>query len=1460
MVFMFKKYFLICLLFGYMGGLSAQNIPGGPARPLAMPVLTPRAYDYNTVNYIRTWEPSMPVSDPAAVISASNIRDVKQTTQYMDGLGRLIQTVKKNLSPSGKDIVEPLVYDEFDREQYRYLPFTSTTSDGKFKMNPFQQDSAFSLTQYPGETVNYSETEFDPSPLEKVVKTFLPGNSWAKGGGNKPSGQQYLVNTAVDGVRIWDVAVRGVLPVSIRGTYAEGELYKNVYKDENSIRTVEFKDKEGRLVLKKTELSTGAADGHIGWLCTYYVYDNIGNLRCVIPPKAVEAIRSNWSLSAAVAGELCYLYRYDGRDRMIVKKMPGADSTEFVYDVRDRVVFKRDGNLKKNSQWLVSFYDGLNRVIFAALYNSASSKETLQASMNTALTTSQTITHFLPAEANLTFSIHDGRAKYIARNSITFEAGFDSGTGATDAEINNTANQDTLSIVATNPLPNIPASALTPLIYSFYDDYSFSGASPAETADFSKPKPGSNFYAESVAVGNMTSGRPTGTKVRVLGTEQWLTSTIYYNDKGRTTQIIADNISGGTDITTNQYNFSGQLLSSYLKQTNLLSNITPQTTVLTMFHYDAAGRLDSLKKQLNDNTSLLRTISFNDYNELGQLEGKRLNVTGASTQLETIGYEYHIRNWLKSINKGFVNTPGSQASWFGEDISYDNGFVNNQLNGNIAGVKWKSGGDKQGRAYGYIYDNASRLLGADFRQNNTSTGTVWEMNQKDFSVSGIAYDPNGNISSMTQKGMIGTSIATIDQLSYTYRQNSNKLTTVGDPSVTTGAGLGDFINGPNTGADYDYDTSGNLIKDLNKSITAITYNHLNLPEKITIQGKGTIAYWYDANGNKLRKIVTDNSTSSARTTTTDYLGGSIVYRNDSLELVSHEEGRIRPIYQTGQPVKYYYDFFLKDHLDNVRVVLTEQTDLSVYTATMEASNAVTENTLFSNVEETRAIKPAGYPQDQSVSDNNYVAKLNARDSGRKIGPSLVLRVMAGDTVQIGVRAFYKSTGPKDNSSVSAEDMIANLLQAFGGEAASAASHAGRQAGYRSPLGNFNGNDYRRLKEKDPEQNQQDKPKAYLNFVFFDDQFNLVDDNSGVRQVKGEPDQLQTLAVDKMPVKKSGFLYVYTSNETTQDVLFDNLTIAANNGPLLEESHYYPFGLVMGGISYNALKGAAYQENRYKYNGIELTRELDLNAYEAFYRNLDPQLGRWWQIDPKAEEYYEVTPYNSNLNNPVRYKDPKGDCPSCLIGGIIGFAVDAAIQVSSSVIKSKLEGKPVTLQSVWDDFDGKQSLAATAAGAVTGGISSLEQATVSTAVKVAGVNASLSVWRQVAKDGKVDPMETMVDALSVPEGKAKALVNTSTAEKVAKRAENALNATTGKIPARKVNEARKAAAKLTFKTEVNKTYNQAVEELKTGAVTTVIGEAQKSAGNRGAKPPNVKPRNNNQLPSDNTKVVIINKLN
>jgi RHS repeat-associated protein len=1225
---------------GIPGALSAQNKPNNN-RTTATPQSLPTPYGGASINYVRTWEPDKPFTDTAAVVAAARtVKEVKQATQYMDGLGRPIQTVSKGISPNGRDMVAPVVYDIYGRESFKYLPYVQqSSSDGKFKTSPFtaQRDFYKDGVLNPGavgENIYYSKVVYETSPLNRPTETYGPGDSWV----NHPIKNNYLVNTAADSVRIWNVGA-GV-PTS-NGIYNAGQLFKTVVVNENGSQVIEYKDKEEHIVLKRMQLSNTPGTGHIGWLNTYYVYDDLGGLRFVIPPLAVESVmRSGWTISTAVADELCFQYQYDDRQRMVVKKVPGAGRVFMVYDVRDRLVFTQDSvqRAKSPMEWLVTFYDDLNRPTMTAIYKGTSTRDALQTSLNAA-PASQSITTVTGVKADLALYDYDGSALYTATNSIAILDGFDSGTGAeTEMQIKSGA-MDTTGIIATNPLPNIPASSLTALTYTFYDDYNYTGKLAFVGGDTSRVQAVDTLYPERRPIASLTKGLVTGTRVRVLGTEKWLTTTTYYNDKGRPIQVVSENNVGGKDIVTTLYNFKGTVLSAYLRHQNPKS-VTPQTTLLTSMTYDHSGRLLTLKKRLNDNVSQEKTIVSNSYNELGQLRLKKLGMNSSGALLDTLNYTYNIRGWMQGINKAFVNSASNTTNWFGQELSYDYGFDSAQYVGNISGVRWKTRSADSVWAYGYGYDRVNRLIKADFYQKNGS----WAQDKKDFSVSNLTYDANGNIRTMWQKGMIGTKIDTIDRLNYSYLANSNKLAGVSDPNPakTASAKLGDFIDGTNAGDDYFYDVNGNLRADSNKHISSIVYSHLNLPSVVTIAGKGMITYVYDAVGNKLSKTVVDNSVSPAKITVTDYLG-VFVYKQDSIELIGHEEGRIRPIYNTGDSIRYAYDYFEKDHLGNVRTVLTDQTDFSMYVATMETEAAAKEAALFSNVEDTRAEKPAGYPEDKTTEKNAFVAKLNAKAGGKKIGPSLVLRVMAGDTVKINARAFYKSQGPKDNvGKAPVEDMVADLVQAFGGSNADNGAHRSLGLDNNTPFNaNFYNNDYQRLREKETKEEQNDRPKAYLNFVLFDDEFKLVENNSGTRQVKSTPDELQELGVEKMAVEKSGFMYVYTSNESQQDVYFDNVVLGLSSGPLLEETHYYPYGLTMVGISSSALKSSNYAENRVKYNGKEFQNELDINTYDYGARHYDAALGRWMNVDPLAEKSRRWSPYTYAMDNPIYFIDPDG---------------------------------------------------------------------------------------------------------------------------------------------------------------------------------------------------------------------------
>lgn len=1226
--------------------VCGQNKPNGVTTPATVtPDTLPRSFDNATaVSLERIYTPVKPITNPAAITMQSGVNDVRVATTYTDGIGRPLQTILNKLSPDQKDLVYLSTYDAIGRESQKFLPYAAPGDDGLFKQNVYQEAKMANEKLFPGEQVYYGKSYYDRSPLEMVVKATAPGNSWE--GSQRGTSITQRTNTIADSVRRWTITSPDISAVPVSsGCYGANQLLVQTETNEQNQVTVKYIDQKGRVILFRRKVTATAGAGHIGWQSTYMIYDEMNNLRFTISPKAVAQIMGNWLLdNETLRNELCFQYQLDDKRRIVATVTPGAGLTEMVYDSRDRIVYSRKANLKDKG-WQVNYYDGLNRQIKTGFYNQAKTRVQLQQLMDELGGTALQENKVVSQTDDMVVSSRDISINtYKAGKSITFMDGFDTSPGDNmDAFIDPESTNDTYSdVVVKNPAP--PEDNVEWLSYAFYDDYSWSGAAPFQGNYASRLTDGGNPNADmDLNAANAIRGRMTGTKTRVLGTDQWLTTTVYYNARGRAIQTIADNVTGGKDISTNLYDFNGKMLSNYLAHSNPRSVLTPATSMLSVIKYDHAGRIVEVRKRPNDNAAMERVIVQQEYNSVGALRKKTLGVQSNGSALDSLVYDYNIRGWLTGINKNYVNTDNSSINKFGEVLSYNIGFDVPQYGGNIAGIRWKGWNDKVARAYGYSYDNLNQLVNADFNQQNTA-GAAWTKDKADFTVSGLVYDPNGNITAMSQQGLKGNTITAVDKLTYTYTSTSNKLQGVIDAANDVNSTLGDFkdANGTNP-IDYDYDASGNVTKDLNKNITSITYNILNRPELITVAGKGTIQYFYDASGQKVRKKVTDNSKLVPVVTITDYAGG-IIYKNDSLQFIGHEEGRVRALYQPGNPVALVYDYFERDHQGNVRIVMTEQTSLQLYAATMETAAAPVENALFSNIDASRVAKPTGYPEDNTTSKNAFVARLNARSGGQKVGPSLVLKVTAGDTVQIVTKAFYKSGAPQQQKAGALpEEMLAALVNNFNGTGGTPDIHSGTESG-NSPFGTkFTSKDYERLINEAPEKEPDaaGRPKAYLNYVLFDDQFNMVDANSGVKQVREEADQLQTLGTDKMPITRSGFLYVYTSNESQQDVYFDNLMLGVSLGPVIEETHYYPFGVQMAGISSDASSPAL--KNSFRYNsGAEWESELDVDQYSTFYRKYDPQIGRFLGVDILAGSVSDFSPYNYALNNPILLNDPLGD--------------------------------------------------------------------------------------------------------------------------------------------------------------------------------------------------------------------------
>ena len=1035
----------------------------------------------SNLNYIRTRTIVKPlVTDTVTADGLISPYDVQQTTQYLDGLGRPIQTVTRQISPLGKDMVQPNVYDPFGREVIHYLPYVSPSSDGNYKPSALSEQNNFNSTQYPGEQFYYGQTNYEASPLNRTLTTFAPGSSWVGNGHGLAS--DYEVNALTDSVAIWNIAmIPGSLP-TMAGFYPAAQLYKNVTTDENGHQVVEYKDKEGQVVLKKVQSLATPGTGQYGWLCTYYVYDNVADLRFVISPRAVELINTggSWTVSLAIANELCFRYEYDSRNRMSIKKIPGAGETHMVYDERDRLVMTQDSMMRSNKQWLVTTYDGLNRPDSTGLMTDPGNYNNQAYHANLAMQGG-----VYPPVQNYAFVV-EAWTHYDDYNWVT-----------------------ALNTVLTATMDTSNNGNSTYFITNY-------NSSPS--------------YAVPLTPYMITRGMSTGTTEYLIGSTTAMYNVDFYDDHSRLLGTEISNYLRGVEKSYTQYDFSGKPLRKLVVSPKIGS--MPQAhTAWTQYSYDAGFRLTSVKDDI-DNNGLI-TVDTLLYNELGQLRNKTLG-----GGLDSLVYDYNIRGWTTGINKNYV--AGTSSNWFGMELGYDKQtsvstttYAAAQYNGNITGLIWKSAGDGINRKYDFQYDTVGRLAAANFQQN--PSGSTWNKSAMDYTVNFLNYDANGNILGMNQYGFkVGTPTGLIDELAYHYQTNSNKLSFVIDQVNDTASTLGDFHYKTKGSFDYLYDANGNLTIDNNKGIDSIGYNFLNLPQYIHIKGKGTIQYAYNSFGLKQAKIVTDSTVSPVKTNTTVYIQ-DFQYTNDTLTQFNQEEGRIR--YQkkyllSGDSIfHYYYDFFEKDHLGNTRVILTNQKDTAQYMATMEAAYRAKEMALFYNIDSTsyaKSLVPGGYPTDNTTVPNDSVARVSGSTGSHTMGPALLLKVMSGDSVGIGVKSYYVgggSAGSTSSSLPSILNALANGLVAAGG---------GGGHGTLSSLDNTSGSPvYAALNSFLPSKDSTPtgKPKAYLNWMLLDNQFNYVSGNnqSGAIPV-GNANVLNTLATN-IKLQHSGYLYIWVSNET-----------------------------------------------------------------------------------------------------------------------------------------------------------------------------------------------------------------------------------------------------------------------------------------------------------------------------------------
>ena len=918
---------------------------------------------------------------------------------YFDGLGRTKQSIAVKAGGDKQNIVSHTEYDALGRSPKQYLPYATAveipnplaiTSSQSLKANisNFYNSPKYEDTQNP-----YSQMIYEASSLNRVFEQAAPGNSWALSEGHTIK-MSYQINLDSE-VRYYDVSFsegNTSLPgLILNGFYGQGELHKNVTKDENwtstsgnNHTTEEFTNKLGQVVLKRAYNDNVAHD-------TYYIYDNFGNLSFVLSPEASNQIVSGNTLASnyqEILDKLGYQYKYDYRNRLIEKKIPAKGWEHIVYNKLDQPVLTQDANQRAKTpqrEWLFTKYDAFGRVIYTGIKKANISRASFQSIVD-----------------NTT-----GQAQYEQRSADPITAG------------------GTTIYYTQNAVPTGVDEILT---VNYYDSYVDIGVDIPDTV-----------YGQNIT--EDLQGLSTVSKVKVLTDgDHWITTITGYDDKARPIYSTSLNTYLNTqDTSESLLDFTAKVIES---RTIHQKGNHQEVVTKDFFSYDHQNRLITQMQQIGDEP--LQLIASNTYDELGQLEVKY--VGGA---LFESGYTDITDNYITILEDEVITKTDGGSSLYNAGLSTvgkiegDGGlsFINVVSNKRyIVGFNDNSSSSSSSAEidYGFLFawNNPGRYK-VRIRENNVTSYITEYINTQ--AGDHFAIEREGNVLSFIHNGAI---VAT-----HTMTQNFPSL--VGDVSIRDeGTQIGNLnlyainIDKSLQKINYKYNVRGWLtdINDVNVlNRTSALFNfHINYDDTVEgdagIAGRATPLY----NGNI--------SQTTWRTANVDGKKRTYGYKYDALN-------RIKAGYSRKGTNLTEYDHFNVSNIDydkngNIEN-LTRQGDYNGNALAMDDLTYTYNGNQLLNVSDNghANLKKEGF-FDGNTSGDDYLYDLNGNmisDKNKGITDAITYNHLnlpetvkintvdpQGDTQQGTINYIYDATGIKLAKIVNDEFQNSTITTSYAG--------------------------------------------------------------------------------------------------------------------------------------------------------------------------------------------------------------------------------------------------------------------------------------------------------------------------------------------------------------------------------------------------------------------------------------------